>query len=132
MRLVISLATVLPPLVWTSCAKTEYADYSEVGRFAPGGTRLGRLVIDADPQSGHGQAWSTELPPAFSVFDEAGTKVVDRAQGTAELPPGRYLVKLVGHDVQPEGFWVSLESGRTTVVDVGRLGKEGKGAVEVR
>lgn len=132
MRLLFGFVTIALPLLWTSCAREGYADYSQGRPSAATNGKPAFLVINAEPQSGPGQSSNPEIPPSFSVFDEAGRQVIDRAQNRAELLPGKYLIKLEGSDVSSKPFWVSLESGKTTVVDVPRLGKEGQGAIEVR
>lgn len=55
----------------------------------------------------------------YSVYDSEGRYIMSSRKGSVELPAGRYLVRLYDEDRSP--FWVTIENGRTTNIDVNRI-----------
>ncbi|HLY09357.1 MAG TPA: hypothetical protein VKW04_08655 [Planctomycetota bacterium] len=81
----------------------------------------GTLTIDhptfPGPQIGGTGRMVPMTPPLYTVYDQNGD-VVENARGkTISLAPGRYLIQLDNEDPERAPFWVTIESGKTTVVD---------------
>jgi hypothetical protein len=85
---------------------------------AQAGSTTGRLDVRSDVllardakdtlRTGH---------PVYVVYDEEGRRVAEGIDEPTDLPPGRYLVK-VDRQGDPAVFWVTLEPGQVTRVDV--------------
>lgn len=95
--------------------------YPDLG---PGSVRqepLGFLSVRPvqEPLEG-GQGPSSSVPPGYKVYDDRGVFVRRSAWGEITLPEGRYLVQLERPSRGPQGFWVQVERGKLSDVDLSR------------
>jgi hypothetical protein len=65
-----------------------------------------------------GQGEYTVIPPTYSLFDDHGQLVWPDVPGSVLLPEGRYLVRLEQSSRWPSIFWVRVEAGRRTDVNL--------------
>lgn len=82
-------------------------------------TSTGTLVFEGLPAGRAETEVRSRLAPPdlYSVYDVDG-RLVTRAQTPdVELPAGRYLVRMK-NDEAHSPFWVTIEQGRRTVVDL--------------
>lgn len=92
--------------------------YPDLGKGEAQAGTTGRLEVRSDVlvardakdtlRTGH---------PIYVVYDEEGRRVAEGIDEPTDLPPGRYLVK-VDRQGDPAVFWVTLEPGQVTRVDV--------------
>lgn len=84
----------------------------------------GKLVVHRDIpalQPG-GQSENSPVSRAgYTVFDEQGGEVKHVEGSETTLPVGRYLIRLDEPTHERTPFWVTIQSGKTTEVDVARL-----------
>lgn len=63
--------------------------------------------------------------PLYTVYDEQGKQVARPSTMSTTLPAGRYRVHMERAEADVHEFWVTIESGKTTRVDVSKV-KEGE------
>jgi len=100
-------------------SRGSYPDFGTGNvRHAP----LGFLTIRPvqEPPEG-GQGPSSMVPPGYRVYDDRGILVRRSAAGEITLPEGRYLIQLERSDRGPQTFWVLVEDGKLTGVDLNRV-----------
>ncbi len=125
------LATVAAGVALCGCATTDqdrvdpHKNYPDVkaGNLEQTGTLSVRGVDAPGGPSEVGRPYSGAYP-MYTVYDSQGNFVAESKSGTADLAPGRYLVRLNGPtpaDDANRTFWVNIESGKTTIVDADRI-----------
>jgi hypothetical protein len=80
----------------------------------------GMLTVEgvANPGEPGGQGkYEPVVTSMYSIYDESGRFVKDSTAPTTSLAPGRYLIRVDNDNFKPTPFWVTVESGKTTVVD---------------
>ena len=99
--------------------RAAYPDFgSGSGSHAPLGFLAVRRV--QEPLEG-GQGPSSTVPPGYRVYDDRGILVGNSAAGEVTLPEGRYLVQLERPARGPHTFWVRVDQGKLTEVDLNRM-----------
>ena len=110
--------------------------YPTLGKSRPSRFQTSTLRVFTetwiDYNLGSGDTGTVIRPSAYTLYDDQGRKLffvrnyigaTDREPETIELDPGRYLVLLDEPGKHPPVFWVLLEPGKETVVDLLRSGK---------
>lgn len=128
-------ALVLAALA-SGCARTSYVDPAETRTDAGIGnvdvSKAGELVVyteATEPPRTQEAEPPRLVPTGYTIHDESGKRlfhVPNAVSSDTEHPtvvslePGRYLVALDEADSAPRTFWVRIEDGRRTAVDVSK------------
>jgi hypothetical protein len=106
-------------------------DYPTLGVFRPTFPWQSRLIVNTetwiDYNLGSGDLGTVLRPTGYTLFDDQGIEiryvrnyigVTDSEPTLLELAPGRYLVRPDKPYRQPPVFWVVLEPGKVTEVNL--------------
>jgi len=133
-----SLSGVIVLLTAIGCASSPdsldpAAPYPTLGTFRPSRSSIASLIVYTetwiDLNVGSGDDGSVIRPSSYALFDDHGRWVqdvrnyigaTDREPTTLEPDPGRYLIRLDRPGRHPPVFWVVVESGKRTEVDLRR------------
>jgi len=86
--------------------------------FKTGNVSKGELIVE--------NVTPTLLPrkgePAtlYIVYDEQGKQVAEATTASTSLAAGRYMIRPAQADPDVKTFWVTVEAGKTTRVDVSK------------
>lgn len=111
-------------LAVAGCRSHEHRD---AGDSAPdlktGNVSKGELIVEALPKS----PMPTKGSPAilYTVYDEQGKVVAKSSTMSTTLPAGRYRVHAENAELRAHEFWITIEAGKTTRVDLSKV-KEGE------
>ena len=118
--------------VWGQEPIDPRGPYPDLGKGNVSAARVGTLEIHSevgDLRGGSRQV-QDERRPRYRIYDDQGQlqrEVVDVTgtgnSGPIDLPPGKYLVRIVGHGLKTTTVRVTVVEGRSTVVDAARAGE---------
>lgn len=105
-----------------------------LGKSRPNRHAVSSLVVSTptwlDPNLASGDDGAVRRPSGYTLYDVQGLKLdyvrnylgtLDREPTTLELDPGKYLILLDRPGTRlPPLFWVVVEPGRTTDVDLSK------------
>jgi hypothetical protein len=131
-----SLSTFLIPILMLGCALQPEvlplsAEYPTLGKSRPTRAASSALVVSTeswiDLNLASGDDGTISRPRGYTLFDAQGIKIMDvrnyigsldSEPTTLGLEPGRYLIRLDKPGKHPPIFWVVVESGKVTDVDL--------------
>jgi hypothetical protein len=106
-------------------------DYPTLGTSRPTRHSVASLVVSTptwiDPNLGSGDDGAVVRPTGYTLFDSQGIEIryvrnyigaLDSEPSTLELEPGRYLIRPDKPGKRAPVFWVVIEPGRLTEVDL--------------
>jgi hypothetical protein len=132
----LNLAGFLVTLAMLGCAvKPEVIpitpDYPTLGTIRPTRFFVSSLVVSTetwiDPNLASGDDGAVIRPTGYRLYDAQGVEIMyvrnyigtlDSVPTTLELEPGRYLVRPDKPGKRPPIFWVVLEPGKLTEVNL--------------
>jgi hypothetical protein len=127
---------LLPLLVVIGCSGVPdtldpSSKHPVLGKSRPNRYSISSLVVSTDtwvdPNLGSGDDGAIVRPTGYALYDERGGLIqhvrnyigaLDREPTTLELNPGRYLIRLDKPGKHPPVFWVVVEPGKLTEVDL--------------
>lgn len=112
---VLAIACMAAVAYWRSRGRAP-SDDRPLPDLKTGREALGVLVVESIavtspyPKGG--------APVLYTVDDENGARVARASTPSTSLPAGRYRIHVEQPGAELKGFWVTIEPGRTTRVDL--------------
>lgn len=128
MKYILSVVAVLT-LAVAGCGSYDHRHASDSAPdLKTGNVSKGELVLEAmdKPPTPSKGAPAT----LYTVYDEQGKQFAKPSTMSATLPAGRYRVHMERGEADVHEFWVTIEPGKTTRVDVSKI-KEGESPTTV-